>query len=116
MPMGSIQKYDIFYTQSAIADIEDKADYIAFQLHSPDMAEAWYKQLRETIRKNLSTFPLKYASYHTEPWAERGIRLFAARNDVILYSVDTSAHIVYIWSVCTKGRDLAAHLESLQEE
>ncbi len=114
--MDGIPKYDIFYTQSAIADIEDKADYIAFQLRSPDVAEAWYTQLRKTILENLSTFPLKYPSYQVEPCAERGIRLFAARNDVILYSVDTSAHIVYIWAVCTKGRDLAAHLESLQEE
>ena len=114
--MDSIQRYDIFYTQSAITDIEDKVDYISFQLHAPDVAEAWYRQLRESVRENLSTFPLKYPSYYAEPWAERGVRLFAARNDVILYSVDTSAHIVYIWAVCTKGRDLAAHLESLQDE
>ena len=114
--MDGIQKYDIFYTQSAITDIEDKADYIAFQLHSPNVAETWYKQLRKTIRENLSTFPLKYPSYQVEPWAERGIRLFVAHNDMILYSVDASAYIVYIWAVCTKGRDLAAHLESLQEE
>lgn len=111
--MDNIQKYDIFYTQSAISDIEEKADYISFQLHAPDVAETWYRQLRETIRENLSTFPLKYPSYHTEPWDKRGIRLFAARNDVILYSVDTSAHIVYIRAVCTKGRDLTVHLESL---
>lgn len=52
--MDSIQKYDIFYTQSAITDIEDKADYIAFQLRAPDVAEAWYRQLRETILENLS--------------------------------------------------------------
>lgn len=111
--MDSIQKYDIFYTQSAITDIEDKADYIAFQLRAPDVAEAWYRQLRETILENLSMFPLKYPLYHVEPWDKQGIRLFVARNDVVLYSVDASAHIVYIWAVCTKGRDLTAHLDSL---
>ncbi len=30
--------------------------------------------------------------------------------DVVLYSVDEKAEAVYIRAVCTRGRDLAAHL------
>lgn len=46
-----------------------------------------------------------------EPWASRGIRMFSTSNDVILYSVDDTVKTVYIRGVCTKGRDLTAHLE-----
>ena len=38
-------------------------------------------------------------------------RQFSTSNDVILYSVDDTVKTVYIRGVCTKGRDLTAHLE-----
>ena len=114
--MGDIQQYEIFYTQAALEDIDEKADYIAFQLHDLDLAEKWYFQLRNTIQENLSSFPLKYPQYNVEHWKTRGIRLFVSRNDVVLYSADCTAHIVYIRGVCTKGQDLAAHLEISKEE
>ena len=34
------------------------------------------------------------------------------RNDVVLYSVDERAGVVYIRGVCTRGRDLSAHLDT----
>lgn len=113
--MGSIQQYEIFYTQTAIEDIEEKADYIAFQLHDMALAEKWYFRLRKLIQEGLSSFPLKYPLYDVAPWNSKEIRLFITRNDVILYSVDSTAHIVYIRGICTKGQDLAIHLE-IQEQ
>jgi len=110
--MDGIQEYKIFYTQTAIEDMEEKADYISFQLHDLDLAEKWYFRLRELIQESLSTFPLKYPSYHVEPWKAKGIRLFVTRNDVVLYSVDPIAHVVYIRGICTRGQDLSAHLQS----
>ena len=47
---------------------------------------------------------------------EQGIHLFVTRNDVVLYSVDTDSYTVYIHAVCTKGRDLPAHLEAQKSE
>ena len=111
--MERIQNYKIVYTQTAIEDIEEKADYIAFQLCDPELAEKWYFRLREQIQESLSTFPFKYSLYTREPWEKQGIRQFISRNDVVLYSVDTAQNIVFIRAVCTKGRDLSAHLESL---
>ena len=109
--MDEIQRYKITYTETAIRDMEEKADYIAFQLQEPALAERWYLNLRADIQQNLSFFPFKYPAYPVEPWSSRGIRMFSTSRDVILYSVDDTAKTVYIRGVCTRGRDLSAHLE-----
>lgn len=111
--MSDIQHYQIIYTESAVADIGEKADYITFHFQEPALAEQWYLRLREEINGNLTTFPFKFPVYDMEPWNIKGIRFFTARNDVILYSVDTDSSTVYVWAVCTQGRDLAAHLQTL---
>lgn len=110
--MSDIQQYQIIYTESAIGDIEEKADYITFRLQEPSLAERWYFRLRDEIYNNLTEFPYKFPVYNTEPWNKKGVRFFTARNDVILYSVDTDSRTVYVWAVCTKGRDLDAHLRT----
>ena len=109
--MDEIQRYKIIYTETAIRDMEEKADYIAFQLQEPILAERWYLRLRADIQQNLSSFPFKYPAYPVEPWSARGIRMFSTSSDVILYSVDDVSQTVYIRGVCTRGRDLTAHLE-----
>lgn len=113
--MDAIQQYKILYTQAALEDIDEKADYIAFQLQDLALSGKWYFRLKELILENLSTFPLKYSLYDVEPWRAKGVRLFVTRNDVVLYSVDTTAHIVYIREVCTRGQDLSAHLKSSEQ-
>ncbi len=110
--MEPIRRYEIIYTETAVRDIEEKADYIATQFRDPDLAENWYLRLRTELQDQLSTFPLKYPLYNVEPWYQRGIREYVTRNDVVLYSVDEKISHVYIRAVCTKGRDLAAHLEA----
>lgn len=110
--MGNIQEYKILYTETALADIEEKADYITFQFQDPFLAERWYLQLREQIVDSLSTFPYKYPCYDAAPWREKGVRFFVTRSDVVLYTVDDTIATVWIWAVCTKGRDLSTHLEN----
>ena len=112
--MAGIQWYKILYTQTAVKDLEDKANYISFQLHDPALAQRWYLRLRELIQDGLTTFLLKYPLYDVEPWKEKGIRLFFTRGDVVLYSVDLEKQDVYIRGVCTKGRDLSSHLEETE--
>lgn len=109
--MEQIQQYEIAYTETSILDMEEKADYIALQLHDPVLAERWYLRLRKAIQEDLTSFPLKYPLYDVSPWNERGVRLFLTRNDVVLYHVDEERHVVYIRGVCTRGRDLASHLD-----
>lgn len=110
--MEQIRQYEIIYTEAVAQDIEEKADYIAAQFCDSGLAENWYFRLKADLQKQLSTFPLKYPLYDVEPWNQRGIREYISRNDVVLYSVDVDGFRVYIWAVCTKGRDLAAHLKA----
>ena len=109
--MEQIPQYKIIYTETAVLDIEEKADYIEIQLREPGLALSWYLRLKETIQQNLTTFTFKYPLYDVEPWREQGVRLFVSKNDVILYHVEEEQHLVYIRGVCTRGRDLSAHLE-----
>ena len=109
--MDGIRQYKIIYTETAIRDIEEKADYIAAQFRDPELAETWYLRLRAEIQQDLTTFPRKYPAYHVESCKSKGIRLFRTRNDVVLYSVDDEEHTVYIRGVCTRGRDLTVHLD-----
>lgn len=104
------KEYRIVYTESAVQDMEEKADYISLNLHDPSLAETWYLRLRAEVLKDLAQFPRKYPFYHAEKWSAKGVRQFTFRNDVILYSINEEDHIVYIWAVCTKGRDLTSHL------
>lgn len=110
--METIRQYKIAYTETAIRDIEEKVEYISVVLQEPAVAETWYLRLRNTIQENLDTFPLKFPLYNRSPWNQRGVRLMTTRNDVVLYSVDLDRETVFIRAVCTKGRDLSAHLES----
>lgn len=103
--------YCIFYTESAIRDMEEKADYISFNLREPSLAEIWYLRLKTEISEDLTRFPYKYPLCHIQKWNSRGIRQFTFRSDVILYSVNEAERLVYIRAVCTKGRDLQAHLD-----
>lgn len=102
-------KYQIIYTQSALSDMEEKADYIALSLYEPELARMWYTQLRTDIEKNLSYFPQKYPFYSVKKWADKGIRQCSFHNNVILYSIEEASKIVYIKAVCTKGQNLSTY-------
>lgn len=113
--MAELVRYEIYYTETAIADIEEKAAYISQVFRDPALAMSWYTRVRDAIQEDLSFFPLKYPLYQVSPWREKGIRLFLLRNDVILYSVHEAEQRVYIRSVCTNGRDLSAHLQNTEQ-
>ena len=109
--MDNPQRYAIRYTETALLDMEEKADYIAQQLRDSALAEQWYHRLKASIQEELSFLPLKYPLYDVSPWKERGVRLLITRNDVVLYSAAPKQHMVYILGVCTRGRDLTRHLQ-----
>lgn len=109
--METLRRYEILYTETAIQDMEEKADYISCQFRDSSLALTWYFRLMDAIQEHLTTMPNKYPLYPEEPWAQKGIRQFLFRNDVVLYSVEERCSCVYIRAVCTKGMDLSAHLD-----
>ena len=114
--METPRQYKVSYTETAIQDLEEKADYISCQFRDPALALTWYTRLRDAIQRDLRAMPSNYPLYSLEPWHSKGVRLFTFRNDVILYSVDEEHSCVYIRAVCTKGRDLSANLTEYEEE
>ncbi len=113
--MDEQKRFDIYYSESAIQDIEEKIDYISYNLSATQTAMNWYLRLRDMINEDLSSFPFKFPSYNMEPWKSKGIRIMVTRTDVVLYSVDEPKQRVYIRAICTKGRDLAVHLEDTEQ-
>ena len=69
--METTRQYKIAYTETAIQDMEEKADYISCQFRDPALALTWYTRLRDAIQQNLKTMPLKYPLYSLEPWSLR---------------------------------------------
>lgn len=65
--METTRQYKIAYTETAIQDMEEKADYINCQFRDPALALTWYTRLRDAIQQNLKTMPLKYPLYSLEP-------------------------------------------------
>lgn len=110
--METLRHYEILYTETAIQDMEEKADYIAFHFQDSALALSWYFRLRDAIQEHLTTMPNKYPLYPAEPWTQKGIRQFLFRNDVVLYSVEEHHSHVYIQAVCTRGMDLSIHLDN----
>ena len=105
--MDEISQYEIHYTPSAIQDMLDKADYIAYALKSPETALTWYRELRQDIQQDLATFPYKHSVYHVKPWRDQGVRLMVTGKDMVLYTIDAEEKIVTIHMICTKGKNLS---------
>jgi plasmid stabilization system protein ParE len=111
--VDELKQYKITYTEAAEEDIFSKAEYIEKAYHDSDLAYKWYIRLRAQIQKDLSFLPYKYQPYPAGAWAEKGVREFILRNDIVLYSVDEQTATVLIHAVFTRGKNIA---EDILEE
>ena len=50
--METLRQYKISYTETAIQDLEEKADYISCQFRDPALALTWYTRLRDAIQRS----------------------------------------------------------------
>ena len=107
MPVNNIKQYSIRYSETAEEDIIAKAEYIENVYHDTRLAYTWYTRLRKQLQQDLSFMPYKYSLYSAGIWAEKGIREYIYRNDIVLYSVDETASSVVILAVFTKGKNIA---------
>ncbi len=105
--MNELKHYRIQYTETAEEDIFSKAEYIATAYHDRELAYTWYTRLRRQIQKELSFLPYKYQLYTAGSWAEKGVREFILRNDIVLYSIEEQCDTVLIHAVFTRGKNIA---------
>lgn len=105
--MDEPKKYRIFYTETAEEDILAKAEYIEKAYRDSRLALGWYTRLRAQIEKDLSFLPYKYPLYSAGAWAEKGVREYILKNDIVMYSVDEENAAVMIHAVFTRGKNMA---------
>ncbi len=110
MSVDELKQYRIHYTEAAEEDILAKAEYIEKAYRDSKLAYTWYTRLRRRIQDDLSFFPYKYQRYTAGSWAEKGIREFILRNDIVLYSIDEQYDTVLIRAVFTRGKNIAEDL------
>lgn len=108
--MDELKKYRILYTETAEEDILAKAEYIEKAYRDSRLAYAWYTRLRTQIEKDLSFLPYKFQLYSAGVWAEKGVREFILRNDIVLYSVDEPNTTVIVHAVFTRGKNITEDL------
>ena len=108
--MDDIKRYTIVCTTDAEEGIFSKAEYIEKAHHDGHLAYMWYERLKSQIQKDLSFFPYKYQVYPAGAWAEKGIREYLLRNDIVFYSVDEQNAAVIIHAVFTRGKNISEDL------
>ena len=108
--MDEIKRYRIQYSEAAEEDIFAKAEYIEKVYRDSRLAYRWYTRLRNQITEDLSFLPYKYQPYPAGSWADKGVREYIFRNDIVLYSIDEPGTTVIIHAVFTKGKNIVENI------
>ena len=64
-------EYEVVTTSDADAELEELGDYIAFELHEPDTAIKYLRDIRKEI-ESLSARTKHFSLVDDEPWHSRG--------------------------------------------
>ena len=98
-------KYSIEITPSAVGDIDEAFDYIAFHLENPqaafDLTDAIYLGIRD-----LTTMPERFPLWKREPMKSNGVRIMGIKNFNVFYCVDKHRHAVSVIRVIYNRRNV----------
>lgn len=99
-----MERFKVFLTKEAKADMRASARYIAVELREPETAERLLDRFDEAI-VSLERMPLRHGLVHDDRLAALGIRMTMAGNYLLFYQVDHSARKVTILRVLHGRRD-----------
>ena len=102
-------KWRMLYSARAKEDLQSIYEYIAYDLHEPEIALGQVRAIMDEIR-DLDEMPMRYRQYEVEPWISKGIRIFSVGKYVILYQPEESNHEVNIVRIMYGGRDISKQL------
>ena len=102
--------YSIKYTETAIQDIDNIYEYIAYDLSEPATAAKMLDRFEEKI-KALGNMPLKFREYDVEPWKSRGMHIMPVGNYIVLYTPNEKTEVVTVNRVFYGGMDIPQHLQ-----
>ncbi len=98
-------EYKVIITPDAESDLEDIGDYIAFELHVPEIAVRYLRDIREEI-ETISTRAKHFRIVDEEPWHSRGQRRMNAKSFAVLYILIEDEEIVSVQNVIYQKRDI----------
>ena len=101
-----MKKYNVVITASALKDMEDLYNYIAYELKSPNSAKKLYFKIANAI-KSLDLFTERYKVFCIDEG--RVIRRMLVDNYSVFYM--TKANSVIVTSVLYSSRDLSEILK-----
>ena len=90
-----MQQYKIKITELAEQDLENAANYIAFELFNPSAAEKMVKGIREQIN-TLDLFPESHELDDDPVLAEIGVHKTYYKEYKIFYIIDEEAKTVFV--------------------
>jgi plasmid stabilization system protein ParE len=102
-----MKKYNVVITASALKDMEDLYNYIAYELKSPNSAKKLYFKIANAIQ-SLDLFAERYKVFCIDE--ERVVRRMLVDNYSVFYM--TKANSVIVTSVLYSSRDLREILNS----
>jgi len=107
-----MNEYVVEIAPQAQEQMDEIAQYIKIDLHSPASSAALMKKLAEEIR-SLSLFPARVALMKEE-WGQRlGIHRLPVKKHLIYFTIDEEAHRVRVFAVLYGKRDLLQQLLGL---
>ena len=90
--------YTVKILPSAIEDLQQIYNYIAYELQSIINAENQLNRIQEEISK-LDFMPESFKLYEKEPWKSRGLRFFSVDNYIVFYIVNNNSKEVNVLRV-----------------
>lgn len=81
-----MKEYRVQITDSALADMNELYEYIAFKLMAPENTLGQYNRIADEIMK-LNTMPERNRIMDVEPWKTRELRRMNVDNYSVFYKV-----------------------------
>ncbi len=101
--------YKVIYSDSALKDIDEIYEYIAYDLLVPEIAESQVGRIIMAI-DSLENLPYRYKVYDEEPWLSNGLRCFSVDNYMVFYYPVEEDGIVRVIRIIYGGRDIKTEL------
>lgn len=102
-----MKQYKIQITDKALSDMAEIYDYIAEQLHAPEVAMGQYNRIADAI-ETLDTFPERVKLMETEEERALGIRQMPVDNFAVFFHIRKER--VIITNVLYSASDIAKRL------
>ena len=98
--------YSVKILPSAIEDLQQIYNYIAYELQSVINAENQLNRIQEEILK-LDFMPESFRLYEKEPWKSRGLRFFSVDNYIVFYVINNNAKEVNVLRILYERIDFS---------